>query len=53
MLLGACVTGFQSGGEVVVRAATDGGPPPIVNATVPFAILMVIGLVISRTFKSD
>jgi len=53
LLLGGCATMLQSGHDVLARTASEGDQPAIVQATVPFAILLVIGLVIGRSFKND
>ena len=53
LLLSGCASMLQSGHSVPARAAAEADQPAIVQATVPLAILLVIGLVISRTFKSN
>jgi len=53
LLQGGCATAFQGGRGFSARNFSEADQPAIVQATVPLAILLVIGLVISRTFKSD
>jgi hypothetical protein len=53
ILVGGCATAFRSGRGFPARSSSEADQPAIVQATVPFAILLVIGLVISRTFKND
>ena len=53
VLLTGCAPGLHSDLGVSARSATDGATPPVLQGAVPFAILLVVGLLISRTFKSE
>jgi hypothetical protein len=52
-LLSGCAAGSLAGHGVAARSATDGGAPPVLQGAVPFALLLVVGLLISRGFKSE
>jgi hypothetical protein len=48
-LLSGCAAGFSGS----AHSAADGATPPVLQGAVPFAILLVVGLVIGRNFKND